>query len=78
MKATPRVLAVDIWGNNVKILVSGQAELRKLPSGKDLTPRKMVAGIKKLAGNLDYDVVSIGYPGRVVGDRAVPNSATWL
>ena len=71
MKTTPRVLAVDIGGTNVKILVTGQAELRKFPSGKDLTPRKMVAGVKKLAGNWEYDVVSIGYPGRVVADCAV-------
>jgi polyphosphate glucokinase len=71
MKATPRVLAVDIGGTNVKILATGQVEARKFASGKDMTPRKMVAGVKKLAGNWQYDVVSIGYPGRVVGDRAV-------
>ena len=71
MKATPRVLAVDIGGTNVKILATGEAEPRKFASGKDLTPRKMVAGVMKLAGNWKYDVVSIGYPGQVVGDRAV-------
>ena len=31
----------------------------------------MVAGVKKLAADWKYDVVSIGYPGPVVGDRAV-------
>jgi polyphosphate glucokinase len=71
MKATPRVLAVDIGGTNVKILATNQAEPRKFVSGKDLTPRKMVAGVKKLAENWKYDVVSIGYPGQVVGNRAV-------
>jgi polyphosphate glucokinase len=71
MKATPRVLAVDIGGTNVKILVTGEAEPRKFASGKDLTPRKMVADVMKLAGNWKYDVVSIGYPGQVVGDRVV-------
>ena len=71
MKGTPRVLAVDIGGTNVKILATGQAEPRKFASGKDLTPRKMVASVKKLAGNWKYGVVSIGYPGQVVGDRAV-------
>jgi polyphosphate glucokinase len=71
MKATPKVLAVDIGGTTVKILATGQAEPRKFASGKDLTPRKMVASVKKLAGNWMYDVVSIGYPGQVVGDRAV-------
>lgn len=65
-----KVLAVDIGGTNVKILASGQTEPRKFPSGPTLTPRRMVAAVKKLAGDWEYDVVSIGYPGRVVDDRA--------
>jgi len=65
-----KVLSVDIGGTNVKILVSGETEPRKFPSGATLTPRQMVARVKKLAGDWRYDVVSIGYPGRVVGDRA--------
>ena len=65
-----KVLAVDIGGTNVKILATGQTESRKFPSGKKLTPRRMVAEVKKLAGDWKYDVVSIGYPGRVVDDRA--------
>jgi len=71
MMAAPRVLVVDIGGTNVKILATGQTERRKCPSGKDLTPRKMVRGVKMLAAGWKYDVVSIGYPGQVVGDRAV-------
>jgi len=65
-----KVLSVDIGGTNVKILVTGQTEPRKFPSGPTLTPRRMVAAVKKLAGDWEYDVASIGYPGRVVGDRA--------
>ena len=65
-----KVLSVDVGGTNVKILATGQAEPRKFPSGPTLTPRQMVAGVKKLAGDWKYDVVSIGYPGRVVGDLA--------
>ena len=65
-----KVLAIDIGGTNVKILATGQTESRKFPSGRKLTPRKMVAQVKKLAGDWKYDVVSIGYPGRVVDDRA--------
>ena len=34
MKATPRVLAVDIGGSNVKILATGAAEPRKFASAK--------------------------------------------
>lgn len=65
-----KVLAVDIGGTNVKILATGQTESRKFPSGPTLTPRRMVARVKKLAGDWKYDVVSIGYPGVVVNDRA--------
>src|SRR6266545_2402376 len=65
------VLVIDIGGNNVKILASGQNEARKFPSGPSLTPQPMVAGVKKLAGDWKYDVVSIGYPGMVVRNRLV-------
>lgn len=65
------VLAVDIGGTNVKILANGQAEPRKFPSGPTLTPTQMVDRVKALAADWKYDVVSIGYPGRVVDDRAV-------
>jgi polyphosphate glucokinase len=63
------VLVIDIGGNNVKILASGQNESRKFPSGPTLTPKQMVAGVKKFAGDWKYDVISIGYPGMVVRNR---------
>ncbi len=65
------VLAVDIGGSNVKILATGQKEPRKIPSGPTLTPKAMVAGIKKLATGWKYDAVSIGYPGMVIHGRPV-------
>jgi len=60
------VLAVDIGGTNVKILATGQDTPRKFPSGPKMTPRQMVAGVKKLAGTWKYDAVSLGYPGLVL------------
>lgn len=66
-----RVLAVDIGGTNVKILATGQKEPRKTPSGPGLTPRKMVAAVKDLAPDWEYDAIAIGYPGRVLGGRIV-------
>ena len=59
------ILVVDVGGTNVKILATGQAEPRKFPSGPTLSPAAMVAGVKKLAGEWQYDVISIGYPGPV-------------
>jgi hypothetical protein len=40
------VLAVDIGGTNVKILATGQKEPRKFSSGRRMTPKAMVAGVK--------------------------------
>jgi polyphosphate glucokinase len=65
------VLVVDVGGTNVKILASGQKERRKFPSGPKLTPERMVSRVKELAADWNYDVVAIGYPGRVVEDRAI-------
>ena len=63
------VLVIDIGGTNVKILATGQKEPRKFPSGPTMSPRQMVDGVKKLAADWNYDVVSIGYPGVVVKNR---------
>lgn len=59
------MLAIDIGGTHVKVLATGQKERREFESGPTLTPELMVDGVKKLTKNWKYDVVSIGYPGRV-------------
>jgi polyphosphate glucokinase len=59
------VLVVDVGGTNVKVLATGQKEPRKFPSGPKMTPKQMVSGVKRIAGDWKYDVVSIGYPGLV-------------
>lgn len=63
------VLVVDIGGTNVKILATGQKTPRKFPSGRKLTPKGMVAGVKTLAADWSYDAVAIGYPGRVIAGK---------
>jgi polyphosphate glucokinase len=65
------VLVVDVGGTHVKILATGQDESRRFPSGPTLTAEQMVAGVKDLAGEWAYDVVSIGYPGPVLQGRPV-------
>jgi polyphosphate glucokinase len=64
-----KVLVIDIGGNSVKVLASGAKEPRKFPSGPTLTPRQMVSNVRKLTEDWKYDVVSIGYPGRVRNNR---------
>src|SRR5262245_37558094 len=65
------VLVVDVGGTHVKILATGQKQSREFPSGTTLTPKQMVAGVKKLARDWKYDAVSIGYPGLVIRNRPV-------
>ena len=65
------VLVIDIGGTNVKILVTGQDSPRKFPSGPELTPEEMVAGVLKAAEGWTYEAVSMGYPGPVLRGRPV-------
>ena len=69
--AQRRVLAIDVGGTHVKIRVSGRRETREFESGPTMTPRRMVARVRELAGDMKYDVVSIGYPGVVVHGKIV-------
>jgi polyphosphate glucokinase len=66
-----KVLVIDIGGTHVKILASGHRQSREFPSGPTLTPQKMVDGVKELAADWKYEVVSIGYPGAVLHGRPV-------
>jgi polyphosphate glucokinase len=65
------ILVVDVGGTSVKILATGREEPRKFPSGPTLTADQMVAGVRELAGDWQYEVVSIGYPGFVMRGRPV-------
>ena len=65
MNPSMKVLMIDIGGSNVKVMVSGNEEMRKFPSGRTLTARQMVAGVKKMTTDWDFDVISLGFPGLV-------------
>jgi polyphosphate glucokinase len=65
------VLVVDVGGHSVKMLATGQDKPRERPSGPTLTAEQMVAGVKKLAEDWNYDVVAIGYPGPVLHGRPI-------
>src|SRR6516225_10931969 len=66
-----KILVIDIGGTHVKILATGQKEHREFESGPKLTPKLTVAGVKKLAQDWSYDVVSMGYPGPVRHNRPI-------
>ena len=63
------ILVIDVGGSHVKVLASGQKEVRRMDSGPKLTPKAMVAGVKTLAKGWKYDRVSIGYPGVVARNQ---------
>jgi polyphosphate glucokinase len=63
-----RILVVDVGASNVKMLATGQTEACKIPSGRKLTPGRMVAEILEITQDWNYDAVSIGYPG-VTGEH---------
>jgi polyphosphate glucokinase len=64
-----KVLVIDIGGTHVKILATGQKERREFESGKKMTPREMVDGVKELAKDWEYDVIAMGYPGLVANGK---------
>ena len=60
------ILVIDIGGTNVKFMASGHDAPRKFPSGRELTPERMAEGVKAAAAGLDYEAVSIGFPGPIL------------
>ena len=64
-----KVLAIDVGGTHVKVLVSGQDTPRKFDSGPKLTPREMIVRVKQIATDWEYEAISIGYPGPVLRNR---------
>lgn len=72
--AAQPILVIDIGGTKIKTLATGQTEPRKIPSGRSMTPVKMVEGIRELTQDWTYEAVSIGYPG-LVGESGARSEA---
>jgi polyphosphate glucokinase len=62
-----KILVIDVGGTNVKIKLSDGAEVRKIPSGPEMTAQLMVDAIKQHGADWEYEAVTIGYPGPVLG-----------
>ncbi len=56
------ILAIDVGGTHVKVLVTGQEEARKIPSGPAYTPAQMIQDVKAAVKDWKFDVISIGFP----------------
>ncbi len=64
-----KVLAIDVGGTHVKVLLSGADTPRKFESGPKMTADEMVKGVKQLTKDWKFDAISMGYPGPVMRDR---------
>ncbi|WP_432443654.1 ROK family protein [Rhizobium grahamii] len=71
---TTRVLVVDVGGSNIKIYAPGVDE-RKMKSGPDFSAQHAVEAVQELASGIEFDVVSIGYPGPVRDNRPLGEPA---
>jgi polyphosphate glucokinase len=66
------VLAIDVGGSHVKVLLStGVPEHRRFASGPTLRAGEMVEGVAEITGDWRYDHVSIGVPSPVRANRVV-------
>jgi predicted NBD/HSP70 family sugar kinase len=65
------VLAVDVGGSHVKLLVSSEKEPRRFASGPRLTARQMVDGVLEAAEGWSWNVVSVGIPTPIIGGKVI-------
>ncbi len=65
------VLVIDVGGQHVKLMATGQEARRRFESGPEMTVEMMVEGVKKTAEGWSFAAVSLGYPGPVLRGRPV-------
>jgi polyphosphate glucokinase len=63
------ILAIDIGGTHIKILLTGEQNKRSFDSGKRMTPSMMIEQIRAQQGDWKWDAASIGIPAPVAGNR---------
>jgi hypothetical protein len=66
-----RILVIDVGGSHVKVLATGHKKPVVIPSGPEMTAKKLVAAVRVATVHWKYDAVSIGYPGPVVHGHPV-------
>lgn len=63
------IVTVDIGGSHVKILSNAGGQERRFESGPNMTPGQMADGLEKLWDDMQFDVLSMGFPGPVGHNR---------
>ena len=66
-----RILVIDVGGTHVKVLATGHRKPVAIPSGPEMTAKKMVAAVRAATAGWQYAAVSIGYPGPVLHGHPV-------
>jgi len=65
------VLAVDVGGSHVKVLLEGETERRRFASGPAMTAQEMVDGVLGAVDGWTFDRVSVGIPTPVRGGKPI-------
>ena len=72
-----RILVADVGGSHVKLHVTGRRTVLKIPSGPQMTPRRLMTVVEKetRARGWEFDALSLGIPapvrdGKIVRDPA--------
>jgi polyphosphate glucokinase len=65
------ILVIDVGGTHVKLKLSTGRRPYEFNSGPKLTAKAMVKSVQDLTDGWAYQVVSIGYPGPVAGNRPI-------
>lgn len=60
------ILVIDVGGTHLKLRLEGRDEVRKFPSGPELTPQETIAKVRTATEDWPFDRATIGYPGPVV------------
>jgi polyphosphate glucokinase len=63
------ILVIDVGGSHIKFRMGGRGAIRKFVSGPQMSASDMAQQVVRLARNLPYQAVSIGYPGLVLRGR---------
>jgi polyphosphate glucokinase len=63
------ILVIDVGGTGIKLKVSDREEMRKVPSGPDLTPTDLLSRVHEATADWAFDAIGMGYPGPVVNGR---------
>lgn len=62
---------IDVGGSNAKLMICEDGEMRKIPSGPQLSAEEMVKQAIELTKDWSFDRVSIGFPGLVRDGKPV-------